>query len=626
MSVEEKTELVKLRIPSLEKKLSEEQLDFILHPLDTPVSLKACPGSGKTEVVGIKAAYEIAEWKSRFSGIAILSFTKTAAKEITNRVKKFSGHYTHQHPHFIGTIDSWLHGYILHPHGHAVGGFAGSNGDKSYRLIDNEEKYDFLTNYKTVFSYPPNYSDAWVNEYYFECADQLTLQSHNISFSLAGKLPHQIKTLIDKKNEFLKAGFTTYSDAEYLCFDLLRRFPAILRNIVKRFPVLVIDECQDLSHNQLEILNLLCNAGAKIHFVGDNNQSIYEFKNVFIQKIDKFVSDNKLKGMSLTQNFRSNQKIVNIALELEGINTGTMPSPIVSNEEELLKDSCILWEYTLDNFKDLPQRFIDYINKLNAELPVDKPKIDFRKSGILSRGKSLLAEFRGERSSDLSKTELVANAIHAWENRMFSSKDMQMALQQLGKSICLLGYNGNGNHQNQYCPTSYDHIEWRQFLSYLIKEATNSTNQLYPFDDVKWSEWTGLLKKFLAKYWHHLKEPSNDFDSIKAKIRAKSGEGQNLVLDTFRKYVNPYTENIRMTTFHDVKGETMDAVLIISSKDKKSKGGHVEHWISPTEDEREYVRFAYVASSRPKHLLIWAILNKNGAYVKRINEMGFKSL
>lgn len=170
LSIEEKLALVKSKLQSLDRNLSEEQLDFILHPLYEACYLKACPGSGKTEVVGIKAAYEIANWNQKFSGIAVLSFTKNAAKEIADRVKKFGGTYATQHPHFIGTIDSWLHGYILHPFAHKATNYKGKDSDKSYRLIDNEEKYDFLSSFKTIFSMTP-YRDAWVNDYYYECTD-----------------------------------------------------------------------------------------------------------------------------------------------------------------------------------------------------------------------------------------------------------------------------------------------------------------------------------------------------------------------------------------------------------------------------------------------------------------------
>lgn len=64
------------------EKLSLEQLEFIVNPITNSSFLNSCPGSGKTEVVGFKAAYEASSWESHTSGMAILSFTKSAASEI----------------------------------------------------------------------------------------------------------------------------------------------------------------------------------------------------------------------------------------------------------------------------------------------------------------------------------------------------------------------------------------------------------------------------------------------------------------------------------------------------------------------------------------------------------------
>ena len=107
--------------------LSLEQTEFINHQLTMSSYLAACPGSGKTEVVGIKAAYEIAKWQYKFSGLAILSFTRNAANEIKRRVIKYAGVNAAHHPHYIGTFDSWLHSYILHPFAHKIVGYPGKN-------------------------------------------------------------------------------------------------------------------------------------------------------------------------------------------------------------------------------------------------------------------------------------------------------------------------------------------------------------------------------------------------------------------------------------------------------------------------------------------------------------------
>ena len=54
---------------------TDEQLDYILSPIDRCIYLEACAGSGKTEVLGLKAAYEICKWRSHKSGLAVLTFT-----------------------------------------------------------------------------------------------------------------------------------------------------------------------------------------------------------------------------------------------------------------------------------------------------------------------------------------------------------------------------------------------------------------------------------------------------------------------------------------------------------------------------------------------------------------------
>lgn len=94
--------------------LSEEQIDYIYSDIKSNVYLNAFPGSGKTEVIGLKSAIEIKKWDKPNSGIAILTFTNSAEDEIRSRTVKYLGHQI-DYPHFIGTFTSWLHGHIANP-------------------------------------------------------------------------------------------------------------------------------------------------------------------------------------------------------------------------------------------------------------------------------------------------------------------------------------------------------------------------------------------------------------------------------------------------------------------------------------------------------------------------------
>jgi len=113
---------------------TQDQLSYVTHPLKQNVFLSACPGSGKTEVVGLKAAYEIRQWEQRFYGIAVLTFTNNATDVIRDRITQFIGINAIGFPHYVGTIDSWLHRYIAHPFAHRVTGFLGIDGDHSIRI------------------------------------------------------------------------------------------------------------------------------------------------------------------------------------------------------------------------------------------------------------------------------------------------------------------------------------------------------------------------------------------------------------------------------------------------------------------------------------------------------------
>ena len=124
-------------------------------------------GSGKTEVVGLKAAYEISRWEKTPEGIAILTFTNNAAEVIEKRVSQFSGVAKIGFPHFIGTIDSWLHGYIAHPFAHIITKCNGKSGDCSIRVIDNHSQADFLKVFKTKYGLAQTGNPA-ANEYYFD--------------------------------------------------------------------------------------------------------------------------------------------------------------------------------------------------------------------------------------------------------------------------------------------------------------------------------------------------------------------------------------------------------------------------------------------------------------------------
>ena len=119
---------------------------------------------------------------------------------------------------------------------------------------------------------------------------------------------------LDCKKEFWKQGYSNFDDLNFLAVRILKK--NIGSEIAKRFPFILIDECQDLSGNELEVLRQLKENGCCIHFIGDLNQSIYEFKRVSPDNIADYVKD--FEKYTLSNNFRSCTEIVSFSEKLIG--------------------------------------------------------------------------------------------------------------------------------------------------------------------------------------------------------------------------------------------------------------------------------------------------------------------
>lgn len=132
------------------KEKTEEQLDYILSPINENIYLEACAGSGKTEALGLKAAYELSNWESRYSGIAFLSFTNDAKDTIDDRIKKYCTDKISSR-HFIGTFSSFVHQYISQPFGYYQYDELKSKKDASFTIVDKDSEINsnqWLKNYK----------------------------------------------------------------------------------------------------------------------------------------------------------------------------------------------------------------------------------------------------------------------------------------------------------------------------------------------------------------------------------------------------------------------------------------------------------------------------------------------
>jgi DNA helicase-2/ATP-dependent DNA helicase PcrA len=605
-------------------KISEktrEQLEYVVHSHSEHSFLKACPGSGKTEVVGLKSAYEIKKWDKKTTGISVLTYTNEATNVIIERVLQFTGTSGISFPHYIGTIDRWLHGYILNPFAYKVTGYIGDNDDRSVHIIENISDAPFLKNPKFLTKFPFFMTPpVQANQFYFRDKNciSISFRSEDIyndfkrnSNSLNNGMKIELKRI---KEELWKSGFATLQDVEIICYKILKENPNICKLISDRFKIIIVDECQDLSILKIEIFKLLKQTGTAFHLVGDLNQSIFFYNNADINNIYQFTTEGTCKEFSLTKNFRSVQSIVNTC------------SKIVKNEEiikgqidEPGKNYCVIFKYKKDAMHEIPEKFIDYLVKNNYSV---------ENSAILVRNHDNINKIiTGQTTIETTHRKLPPTAIYLWNNNEVAYKVEAFSLigRFLSKNLCS---ELKVNYRNFYCPNNISNYQWRFFLSDILEDC-HKLEQLSDLT-IKWSKWRSnfdelfpkILKKYLIKYsWLNLEEKIKT-----AQIgMSPQNEKDKPVIETINQIKGQSEQKIQISTIHSAKGKTYEAILLVSTPyhpaKKETGSGYWEQWLDIDDANGESARFAYVASSRPKCLLAWAISEKDYNEWKKIEKL-----
>lgn len=102
----------------------------------------------------------------------------------------------------------------------------------------------------------------------------------------------------------------TYGDLEYHVLRFMRE-TAIAERVKKDFNYFVVDEFQDTSRVQYEVLQLLCgNDYDRLFCVGDAKQAIYGFRGGELKVFLDLEKENAITTLPLVSNYRSLEKVV----------------------------------------------------------------------------------------------------------------------------------------------------------------------------------------------------------------------------------------------------------------------------------------------------------------------------
>ncbi len=365
----------------------------------------------------------------------------------------------------------------------------------------------------------------------------------------------------------------------------------------------------------MEILKCLQFGSTTLHFVGDLQQAIYDFRHVVPEKVAGFVAANGFLKSAIGCNFRSCQEIVNTCNAIVGNGNATRGMC-----EARLTTPCLFVTYKDNTISSLPRWFEAFVRQRGLEPD---------KSAIVARGWSTVSKLRPSGNTDVDKYQTrLAMAIHLWKTRAIQAMDQ--ALKYVGHFIASRYFlKGPGNSREYYCPRCVSSpLYWRLFLADILR-CTIENATIVDLDQT-WTDWAADVRKGLPSILQGCRhtlaghtatdsEPLPDFGSC--DFRALPGSKNGLVRESLAT-TSQEESVIRTTTIHSVKGETLDAIMVVSAPSTRgTSDGHWTQWLASPSSEA--ARFAYVASSRPQYLLVWAIPEQRDNDYGRLRKYGF---
>ena len=140
----------------------------------------------------------------------------------------------------------------------------------------------------------------------------------------ASALPQDVFRRVYDSYEGWKAqqGLMDFDDIVLRCRQMLRTDPRILEGWQRRFRYILVDEFQDISPMQYEILRMLAAPQDNLFIVGDDDQSIYRFRGASPGIMLRFPKDYpSAEVVTLDQNYRSTPEVLSAAGKLIRHNT-----------------------------------------------------------------------------------------------------------------------------------------------------------------------------------------------------------------------------------------------------------------------------------------------------------------
>ena len=293
-------------IEKFQIKLNAQQREAV-QAVNGPVLLLAVPGSGKTTVLVTRLGYMVFCCGINPSKVLTLTYTVAATNDMRERFSRFFGEELGSKLEFR-TINSICAG-VINEYGRRIG--------KSPYELESDEKVllgiisSLYQKYEEVY---PTESDLKGIKTMITYIKNMMLSDEEIKNLEKDAGCHLLDIYKAYGNELRNRKRMDYDDQMIYAYKLFRSSPELLNYYQNMFQYICVDEAQDTSKIQHEIIALLASKTENLFMVGDEDQSIYGFRAAYPEALLSFEKKHpRAKILLMEENFRSNANIVEAA-------------------------------------------------------------------------------------------------------------------------------------------------------------------------------------------------------------------------------------------------------------------------------------------------------------------------
>lgn len=295
--------------------LTNAQLEAVGHG-EGNLQLVACAGSGKTEVVARHIARLLTPAEHGGAGllprnIIAFTFTEKAAAELRQRVVERCAAAI---PGLVGMAEMYIgtiHGFCLELLRAEVPRFLKYevlNETQQTLFVDRSSARAGLTATSTLQGrLLRRYVDTRVYIDALALLREAEVDRRRLgAASIAGGL-ESYTTLLHEK------GYLDYSSILQEAVAALASDAALRQRLAARLGVVIVDEYQDVNPIQEQLVRQLHDLGAAVRVVGDDDQTIYQWRGSDARNILTFTDRYQAASINLEDNFRSSPGITDVA-------------------------------------------------------------------------------------------------------------------------------------------------------------------------------------------------------------------------------------------------------------------------------------------------------------------------